>query len=297
MDEVRLIPLADIIEPKSVLRLVDRNAIEYLELRDSVREFGFTDSISVRPSNELPEKFEIIEGLHRVCVAQDLALPAIPCIIKHGVEDDDVLILQIQAQAQGVEVRPVEYARQIKAILTRKPEMTELELSFRLKKSPTWVNWLLGLLRLPPDIQKSVNRGEMPIRSGYMLSRMPRVLQRQYFEQAKTLSASQFQRLAAGVIKDFKDAVRLGAMEQFYVREFTPQSYLRHLKEILAEVTHHHAGPSLIASLGCKTALDGFYAALQWVVHLDPESIEEQRATAQARQRTQFQEDIDDPEE
>lgn len=297
MDEVRLIPLADIIEPKSVLRLVDRNAIEYLELRDSVRAFGFTDSISVRPANELPGKFEIIEGLHRYCVAQDINLPTIPCIIKHGVEDDDVLILQIQAQVQGVEVRPVEYAKQIKAILTRKPEMTELELSFRLKKSPIWINRLLGLLKLHPDIQKSVDRGEMSIRSGYMLSRMPRRLQREYFQQARELSSNEFQQLAAGVIKNFKDAVRLGAMEQFYAQEFTPHSYLRHLKEILAEVTHHHAGPSLIASLGCKTALDGFYAALQWVVHLDPESVEEQRKKAQARQRTQFQEDLDDPEE
>jgi hypothetical protein len=73
MDEVRLVPLADIIEPRTLLRLVDKNTIEYLEMRDSVQRFGFTSSISVRPAKRAG-KYEFIDGLHRYCIAKDLSL-------------------------------------------------------------------------------------------------------------------------------------------------------------------------------------------------------------------------------
>src|SRR5579872_6295466 len=108
MDDVRLIPTSDIREPRTLLRLVDRNAVEYLELRDSVAAIGFTNSIAVRPSRIELSKFEVLDGVHRYCVAKDLELPTMPCIIKHNVSDDDVLMFQVQANAQGVDTKPVE---------------------------------------------------------------------------------------------------------------------------------------------------------------------------------------------
>jgi ParB/RepB/Spo0J family partition protein len=293
MDDVRLIPTSDIREPRTLLRLVDRNSIEYLELRDSVAKHGFLCSISVRPANE-PGKFEIIEGLHRYCVAKDLALAMMPCIVKQGVCDAEIPLLQIQGNLQGVDTKPSEYARQIKAILTSNPDMTEKELAVRLSKSPAWINTLLGLLRLPPDIQKKIDRSDIPVLSGYMLSRLPQRLQREYVTKAQEMSAKDFRRVAAAVIKHFQEAVQFGRLEDFYTREFTPHPYLRHLKEIQAEMAHHHQGPALVASLGCQTAIDGFYAALQWIIHLDPQSIVEQQKAARARERTQFEETLDD---
>lgn len=292
MDEVRLIPLADIIEPKTLLRLVDRSAIEYLEMRDSVDRYGFTSALSVRPAR--PEgKYEFIDGLHRYCIAQDLGLPMIPCVIKHGIRDDDLLILQIQGNAQVVPTKPVEYARAIKAILTREPSLTEKALSVRLKKSPYWISTLLGLLRLPEDIQKSVDRGEMPLQSGYMLSRMPKPLQQKYWPHAKTMSAAMFKTLSSGIIKKYREAVQHGTLRDFYSSDFSPQPFLRHLKEIQAEVAHHQIGPNLVASLKCRTPLDGYYAALQWVMNLDPHSVKEQRQRARARERNQMTEGVD----
>ena len=293
MDDVRLISVSDIVEPRSLLRLVDRNAIEYLELRDSVAVYGFTSSISVRQSIEWPGRFEIIEGVHRFSVAKDLRLPEMPCIIKNDISDDQLLILQIQGNAQTVPTKPVEYARQIKQLLTRKPGMEINELAVTLKKSPKWISTLLGLLKLPESLQKIVDRGDMPLISGYMLSRMPRRLQLEFAPQAQKLPAEEFRRLASATIKHFQEAVAHGRLEEFYTREFTPHPYLRHLKEIQAEMAHHHVGPLLVASLGCQSPLDGFYAALQWFIHLDPESIREQRDAARARERNTLQEPPD----
>lgn len=295
MDEVRLIPLADIIEPKTLLRLVDRTAIEYLEMRDSVQRFGFTSAISVRPARK-PGKFEFIDGLHRYCIAQDLRLASLPCIIKYGVKDDDVLILQIQSNAQVVPTKPAEYARAIKQYLTRKPDMTVSQLATRLKKSPYWVGVLLGVLRLPEDVQKSVDRGEIPLISAYRLSRIPRRVRRQYVEAAKTMTADDFQALSSGIIKKYREAVRLGSLRSFYSDSFSPQPYLRNLKEIQAEVVHHQVGPGLLLGKKCHNPLDAFYLALHWVMHLDPKGIREQRERARLRERNQAQElfDADD---
>ena len=292
MDEVRLIPVCDIIEPRSLLRLVDRDSIEYLELRDSVAQFGFTASVSVRHARE-PGKYEIVDGVHRFSVARELELPAMPCIVKRDVTDRDLLVLQIQGNAQGVPTKPVEYARRIKAILVSHPEMGIDDLSILIKKSPVWIGVRLGLLELAGEIQKAVDRGDIPIASGVLLARMPKRLQRQHVDQAKTVPSAEFRRLAVAAIKHFEEAVAHGRLEDFYTREFTPQPYLRHLKEIQAELAHHQAGPPLLALLGCTTPLDGFYAALQWFIHLDPESIQAQQAAALARERNALQEPPD----
>lgn len=292
MDEVRQIPVSQISEPRSMMRLVDRNSIDYVTLRDSVAQFGFTSAISVRPARE-PDKFEIVDGVHRFSVAKDLSLDSMPCLVKRDVDDDALLILQIQGNAQVVPTTPVEYSRQLKAILVRRPEMDIRELASLVKKSPAWVSKLLGLLKLTDGIQKAVDRGDIPVESAYLLSRMPRRLQIENLVHAKTMTVAQFRLYAPRVIKCFDEAVAHGRLEDFYTREFTPQPYLRHLKEIQAEMAHHQVGPSLLASLGCQSPLDGFYAALQWFIHLDPASIVEQREAAFARERNALQESPD----
>ena len=272
--------------------MVDKEAVEYLELRDSVARHGFTASVSVRPA-KIPGKFEIVDGCHRYCVALDLDLPVMPCIIKENVGDDDVLLLQVQGNVQGVPTKPVEYARAIKTLLARNPEMDEKGLAVLIHKSPQWIASTLGLLRLTEDIQKTVNRGDIPVISGYMLSRMPRKLQPDYVDQAKSLTGKQFRVIVADALKRYSEAVELGRLEAFYSRQFIPHPYLRHLKEIQAEMAHHQAGPILLATLNCKTPLDGFYAALQWFIHLDPESIIEQAQAARSRERSQMEEPPD----
>ena len=52
-----------------------------------------------------------------------------PCIVKHGLTDEDVLALQIQANALRPETTAVEYARQIKVVAEAKPGITLAGLS------------------------------------------------------------------------------------------------------------------------------------------------------------------------
>ena len=74
-DEFRLIPLDQIIEPWVVLRVVNRESVEYLELRDSIGRQGLLNSICVRPSPRRPGKIRgggrplSVRGVLRIAAA------------------------------------------------------------------------------------------------------------------------------------------------------------------------------------------------------------------------------------
>ena len=162
----------------------------------------FGTPFSVRPAKDGGQdsdkdsgKYEIIDGLYRYTSARDLRLDTIPCIIKHNVSDDAALAAQIQANAIRPETSPVAFAMQMKRMLTRRPEMKFDELAHMIHKSPGWVRQTLGLLRLGAKAKAMLEHGEIPIQSAYMLAKIPSKLQADYLDQARTLSAREFQAL------------------------------------------------------------------------------------------------------
>jgi ParB/RepB/Spo0J family partition protein len=283
-DKVADIPVDQIIEPRTMLRLVDKASVEYLEMRDSIAADGFWNSISVRPAKDEGE-YEIIDGLYRYTCARELGLESMPCIIKQNVSDDAVLAAQIQANAIRPETKPVEFAQQMKRILTRRPEMTFDELAHMIHKSPSWVRQTLGLLRLVREARKMVDWGEIPLRSAYMLAKIPQQLQKDYLDQARALPSGEFRALAASVIKQFTEAIRQGKLETFWCNDFKPQAHLRSLTDIQREAQRQDVGALLVTVEHCRTPVDGFYAALRWAMHLDRQSVEDQERAARARSR------------
>jgi len=290
-DQAADIPIDRIVEPRTMLRLVDKDSVEYLEMRDSIAAEGFWNSISVRPAKD-DGKYELIDGLYRYTCARDLGLESMPCIIKHNVSDDAMLAAQIQANAIRPETKPVEFARQMKRILTSRPEMTFDDLAHLIHKSPSWVRQTLGLLRLVREARKVVDRSEIPVRSAYILAKIPQQLQKDYLDQARALPSGEFHALAASVIKQFTEAVKQGKMEAFWCGEFRPQAHLRSLTEIQREVERKELGALLVAAENCRTAVDGFYAALRWAMNLDRQSAQDQERAARARSQSQSAEEV-----
>jgi len=284
------IPIDRIVEPRTALRLIDKDSVEYLEMRDSIAAEGFWNSISVRPAAD-EDRYEIIDGLYRYTCARELGLKSIPCIIKHNVSDDAVLAAQIQANAIRPETKPAEFARQMKRMLTRKPEMTFDELAHLIHKSPGWVRKTLGLLRLVRAAKRMVDRGEIPVRSAYMLAKIPQRFQADFLNQAQTLPSREFRALAASVVKQYTEAVKQGRMEAFWCGEFRPQAHLRSLRDIQSEAQRQEVGALLVTAEQCKTPVDGFYAALRWAMHLDRQSVEDQERSALVRSRQSLPEE------
>jgi len=288
-DEFRLIPLDRIDEPWAVLRVVNRESIEYLELRDSLATVGPLNSICVRPSTRRPGHYEVVDGLYRYTAAVELRLPALPCIVKHNLTDEDVLAIQIQANALRPETTTLEYARQIRRIMDaltarQGADATLADVSNLIHKAAAWIADQLRLLGLRPDIQKAVERGEIPLKSAYALAKLPRIHQAQLAELAKTASAREFVPVAARMVKQVQEAARQGKLHDL-CKDFEPVPHLRPLKDVLAEYREHQLGGLALTKANCKTPVDGWYLALEWALNLDEESVRRQQEKVLARSR------------
>ena len=280
MDDQKHLSIHVLREPKVRLRDVDREAIDYLEMRDSIRDHGILQPLLVRPAGDV---FEIIEGCHRFTAAKEVGLDEVPCLVRQC-SDEEALVLQLQANAISPETKQAEYAQQLKRLLVRNPGMTIRELACLIRKSPTWISKCLDLTRLLRNIQVMVDRGEIPAENAYMLAKIPRSMQMDYVDRAKTESRKEFRIIAAACVKQYMEAVKQGKMDAFYSDKFEPVAYLRSLKEI---EEGKKFGPLICTGEGCQTVLDGFYAGLRWVCHLDRQSVKEQEANIRQRRERQ----------
>jgi ParB/RepB/Spo0J family partition protein len=291
MSELQNIATELITDPWVRLRPVKKGSIEYLEMKTSIEELGLLSAIAVRPSTRKPGHFEVIDGLYRTSCMRDLHQPVIPCIIKHNITDDQVLALQIQANAIRRETTPSQYARQLKRIQEAKPGITLRQISSLVNKDPLWVRKQLGLLTLKKDTQKSVDRGEIPLGNAYMLAMLPSILRMDYVDSAKLMPCKEFKALVASTIKCYKEAIKDGKLEAFHESEFRAVSYLRSLKEVQAEVDHPTDAALVLVSAKCRTAMEGWREALKWALHLDERSIEEQENRARKWSRKKWEGD------
>ena len=119
-DELKWLPVDQLVDPPVVLRLVNRASVAYMELRDSIADRAFSTRSCVRPSARFPGKYDVADGLYRVTCCREVGRSPVPCLVK-DLTDDDLLAIQIQANALRPETTPMEYARQIKRIMEARP--------------------------------------------------------------------------------------------------------------------------------------------------------------------------------
>jgi ParB family chromosome partitioning protein len=152
-DKIEFLPIHVLREPKVKLRDVNRESLEYLEMRDSILDKGILQSLLVRPVDG--DLYEIIEGLHRYTASKEVGLENLPCIIRECT-DDEALVLQLAANAISPETKLAEYAQQLKRLMKRNPDMTIAEVSCLIRKAPSWVGKCLNLVDLLKEVQVMV---------------------------------------------------------------------------------------------------------------------------------------------
>ena len=279
-DDFRLIPTSDLIDPPLVLRQVNWRGVEYVELRDSLARCGFLNSICVRPSKRQPGKFEVVDGRWRVAAAGEATIVEIPCIVKDGLTDKDVLAMQITANAARPTIKPSEYARQIRRLLKSKEGMSQAEICQLLNKSPHWVCKMLGMAKLAryKIYRQAIDRGELSLEAAYYLSRLTTSQWSEYITEAMVLPLREFKALIMTLLRQRRVQLNEGSLRAELMPSLEPTPFLRTLTDYLGEIDMRRVGPLVVVAAGCKTALDGWYCALVWAIHLDPESVERQRA-------------------
>jgi ParB family chromosome partitioning protein len=284
MGKLATVEISKIRENPVALRTVNRQAEDYLGLVASMQQQGFFGAITVRPKKD-PESdeefYELIDGLHRFAAAKDAGILKINVDIV-PLDDDLVLEAQILANIHKIETKPAEYTQQLKRVLARNPLMTEAELAEKLGKSSGWIQQRLSLTKIEnEEIVTLINDGKIGLANAYALAKLPIEEQAQFVDRAMTQAPDEFVPAVNSRVKEIREAKRQG--KDASKAEFQPVAHMRKMKDIKLEMETPEIGPALISSTKTKKPIEAFNLAIQWVLHLDPESVKAQKAEYEER--------------
>lgn len=275
LDQIRANPVA--------LRDVSRESEAFQELVESVKSLGVQQSILVqeKPGDD-GKRYELIDGLQRFTASQEAGLLDIPAHIVEKSEAD-ALIAQVVGNAVRVETKPVEYARALLRILSHNPTWTESELAAKLSKSPSWISKQLGLLKLHDKIKPLVDGGEIPVANAAVMAKLPQDEQLDWLERAQNTPNQEFAPAVLARVKEIRDANRRG--EDAGAEQFTAVGHFRKKPEVEEILRDDSAISTIVRDLDIAGQADsiqaaaelGFKVGLQYVLHLDPRSVEAAR--------------------
>ncbi len=158
LDELRVNPY----QPRQIF---DEDALN--ELTESIKEHGVFQPIIVKKSIK---GYEIIAGERRVRAAKKAGLTKIPAIIR-DFSDEEMMEIALLENLQRENLTVIEEAYAYKSLLDNLG-ITQDELSKKVGKSRSHITNIIGLLRLPEDIQKLVNNGKISMGHARALSKL-----------------------------------------------------------------------------------------------------------------------------
>jgi len=276
--EQRFLPLSEIDRPRISLRPVRRRSPEYTELVESIAKDGLLQPILVRPKDG---RYEIVEGWHRFEAAKEAGLVAIPCLIRE-MTDDEVLIFQLKCNAIRPKTHTFEYARRLKMLMESGRSL--LELCVLIDKTPQWVKDQLQLNRLCESAIPAFERGEISMKAALALANLPADLQEKFVDDAIGMGASEFIERAKLANRDYKAyLMRLQQEDRKFGVDTNPKP--RAINVLKREALKPTKWKGVCEALGAKTPRDGWVACLQWLLRLDPITLEAKRAGRQEKEK------------
>ena len=137
------------------------------ELSDSIKEHGVFQPIIVKKSIK---GYEIIAGERRVRASRMAGLTKIPAIIR-DFTDTQMMEIALLENLQRENLNVIEEALAYTSML-EKLGITQEELSRKVGKSRSHITNIIGLLRLPKEVQKMVIKGQITMGHARMLSKL-----------------------------------------------------------------------------------------------------------------------------
>jgi ParB family chromosome partitioning protein len=125
------------------------------ELKDSIQEKGLIQPITVRKVNS---HFELIAGERRLRAAIEVGLDKLPAYVMEVETKEEMLELAIVENVQRERLNPIEQANAYQRLL-KECKLTQDEIAQKIGKDRSTITNMLRLLRLPEQIQKSVEEG------------------------------------------------------------------------------------------------------------------------------------------
>jgi len=158
LDELRVNPY----QPRKVF-----NDEALSDLADSIKEHGVFQPIIVKKSIK---GYEIIAGERRVRASKLAGLTKIPAIIRN-LNDEQMMEIALLENLQRENLSAIEEAIAYKSMI-EKLSLTQDELSKKVGKSRSHITNILGLLRLPNEVQEMVANNQISMGHARVLSKL-----------------------------------------------------------------------------------------------------------------------------
>ncbi len=168
-DEVKEIDIDDLrVNPYQPRKVFDEDALK--ELASSIKEHGIFQPIIVKKSIK---GYEIVAGERRFRASKLAGLDKIPAIIR-DFNDEQMMEIALLENLQRENLNAIEEAEAYKSLI-EKLDLTQEELSKRVGKSRSHITNILGLLRLPENVQEMVNKNILSMAHARILSKLENV--------------------------------------------------------------------------------------------------------------------------
>ena len=158
LDELRANPY----QPRKVF---DDDALK--DLSESIKEHGVFQPIIIKKSIK---GYEIIAGERRVRASKMAGLKKIPALIRN-LNDEQMMEIALLENLQRENLSAIEEAAAYKSMI-EKLGITQDELSKKVGKSRSHITNILGLLRLPKEVQKLVALNKISMGHARVLSKL-----------------------------------------------------------------------------------------------------------------------------
>jgi ParB/RepB/Spo0J family partition protein len=177
------VTLADITVSKS--NEIFRDATDFTpealkDLAASIQEEGLAQPVLLRPDPAKAGKYILVAGERRYRSFWLLKRASIPAYIR-PLNEDQALKLQIIENLQREDVNPMKEARGFELLINQK-KYTTASIAEQIGKSIDYVQERIRLVQLIPEIQELVRSGEIPIKAGLKMARIPKEQQKDCLE-------------------------------------------------------------------------------------------------------------------
>lgn len=165
-DDIIQIKLSDIrSNPYQPRKTFDKDALQ--ELADSIKNYGVFQPVIVKKSIK---GYDLVAGERRVRASKLAGLETIPAIVK-DFSDDMMREIALLENLQRENLTAIELAWAYKGIIDSL-HITQDELAVKLGKSRSGVTNVLGLLRLPSEVQDMILEGKISMGHARELSKL-----------------------------------------------------------------------------------------------------------------------------
>lgn len=260
---LRNIAIQDLCRCPIQLYPVRKETVDYYMLRDSIGDVGVLQPILVRP---ISGGHEVVCGVEEFECAKDLRFESVPCLIQ-DMSDSDVLRIQMIHEADRA--GQINCIRRLNRIMGSYDTVEEL--AFAIHKHPDWVRRLLRLNNLSPN-WKHAN-----LKVATELALLPIHKQDEFLGLGDELPESEFVEVVRSYVREMRTVNKQSS-------KTTLKPYPRKMGVLEDELENQTNAATVLMRADAQTALDGWNAAIAWVICMDDYTVAERVARSKRAQ-------------